>query len=70
MSRLSMRLRDGARIAVVGAGPAGLVAAKHALQSGFEVRVFEAQDDLGGQWHTTSAKRSGEFPPFVRRSHG
>lgn len=61
MSRLSLRLRDGARIAVVGAGPAGLVAAKHALESGFEVRVFEAQDDLGGQWHTTSP-RSGVWP--------
>jgi cation diffusion facilitator CzcD-associated flavoprotein CzcO len=56
-----MRLRDGAHIAVVGAGPAGLVAAKHALESGFAVRVFEAHDDLGGQWHTTSP-RSGVWP--------
>jgi cation diffusion facilitator CzcD-associated flavoprotein CzcO len=61
MSRVSMRLRDGARIAVVGAGPAGLVAAKHALESGFAVRIFEAQGDLGGQWHTTSP-RSGVWP--------
>ena len=61
MSRSSMRLRDGARIAVVGAGPAGLATAKHALESGFKVRVFEAQDDLGGQWHTTSP-RSGVWP--------
>jgi cation diffusion facilitator CzcD-associated flavoprotein CzcO len=56
-----MRLRDGARIAVIGAGPAGLVAAKHALEAGFEVHVFEAQDDLGGQWYTTSP-RSGVWP--------
>jgi len=54
MSGLSMRLSDGARIAIVGAGPAGLVAAKHALEAGFSVRVFEAQDDLGGQWYTRS----------------
>ena len=50
-----MRLRDGARVAVIGAGPSGLVAAKHALEAGFDVTVFEASDDLGGQWHTTAA---------------
>src|SRR3954469_2069636 len=47
-----MRLPDGARIAVIGAGPSGLVAAKHALEAGFDVTVFEAGDALGGQWHT------------------
>ena len=56
-----MRLRPGARVAVVGAGPSGLTAAKHALQAGFEVTVFEAGDDLGGQWHTT-AVHSGVWP--------
>ena len=44
-----MRLRDGARIAVIGAGPSGLAAAKLALEAGFEVAVFEAGDALGGQ---------------------
>src|SRR3989304_5810073 len=29
------------RIAIVGAGPIGLEAAAHAVQAGFEVRVFE-----------------------------
>jgi dimethylaniline monooxygenase (N-oxide forming) len=53
-----VRLRDGARIAVVGAGPSGLTAAKHALEAGFDVTVFEAGDALGGQWHT-SAPHSG-----------
>ena len=61
MSGWSMRLGDGARIAVIGAGPGGLVAAKHALEAGFEVKVFEAQDDLGGQWYTMSP-RSGVWP--------
>jgi len=56
-----MRLGDGARIAVIRAGPGGLVAAKHALEAGFEVKVFEAQDDLGGQWYTMSP-RSGVWP--------
>ncbi|MEA2247302.1 MAG: hypothetical protein QOH46_1831 [Solirubrobacteraceae bacterium] len=56
-----MRLRDGARIAVIGAGPSGLVAAKHALEAGFDVTVFEASDALGGQWQTTAA-HSGVWP--------
>ncbi|UGS34912.1 flavin-containing monooxygenase [Capillimicrobium parvum] len=56
-----MRLREGARIAVIGAGPAGLVAAKHALQAGFDVTVFEASDTVGGQWHT-AAPHSGVWP--------
>lgn len=56
-----MRLRDGGRIAIIGAGPSGLVAAKHALEAGFDVTVFEASDALGGQWQTTAA-HSGVWP--------
>ena len=56
-----MSLRGGARVAVIGAGPSGLVAARHALEAGFEPTVFEASDDLGGQWHT-SAEHSGIWP--------
>jgi dimethylaniline monooxygenase (N-oxide forming) len=56
-----LRLPTGARVAVVGAGPGGLAAAKHAIQAGFAVTVFEASDDLGGQWHATAA-HSGVWP--------
>ena len=56
-----MRLRDGARVAIIGAGPSGIVAAKHALDAGFDVAVFEASGALGGQWHTT-ADHSGVWP--------
>ena len=56
-----MRLADGARIAVIGAGPSGLVAAKHALEAGFEPTLFEATGDLGGQWHA-GAPHSGIWP--------
>jgi dimethylaniline monooxygenase (N-oxide forming) len=56
-----VRLREGARVAVVGAGPSGLAAAKHALEAGFDVTVFEAADRLGGQWYTTAA-HSGVWP--------
>ena len=51
----------GTRVAIVGAGPGGLAAAKHAIEAGFDVTVFEASDDLGGQWHTT-AGHSGVWP--------
>jgi cation diffusion facilitator CzcD-associated flavoprotein CzcO len=43
-------LGSGARVAIIGAGPGGLSAAKHAIEAGFDVWVFEATDDLGGQW--------------------
>ena len=56
-----MRLAQGASVAVIGAGPSGLLAAKHALAAGFAPTVFEAGDDLGGQWHT-SAAYSGVWP--------
>ena len=55
------RLSPGARVAVIGAGPGGLVSAKHAIEAGFDVSVFEASDDLGGQWNTAAA-HSGIWP--------
>ena len=56
-----MRLREGARVAIIGAGPSGLAAAKHALEAGFDVTVFEASGAVGGQWQTT-ASHSGVWP--------
>jgi dimethylaniline monooxygenase (N-oxide forming) len=56
-----MRLGESARVAVIGAGPSGLAAAKFALAAGFDTTVFEAGDDLGGQWHASSAG-SGIWP--------
>src|SRR3954452_24904502 len=56
-----MRLREGARVAVVGAGPSGVTAAKHLLGAGFDVTVFEASGAVGGQWQTTAA-HSGVWP--------
>jgi hypothetical protein len=48
-------LSRGARVAVIGAGPGGLVSAKHAIGARFDVTVFEASDDLGGQWNSAAA---------------
>jgi cation diffusion facilitator CzcD-associated flavoprotein CzcO len=54
-------LGDGGEVAVIGAGPAGLVAAKHLLEQGFEPVVLERADELGGQWNERSP-RSALWP--------
>src|ERR1700712_4130997 len=64
----TVRLGVGASVAVIGAGPGGLVAAKHAIEAGFDVSVFEASDDLGGQWNTTAAP-SGIWPGMRPHTH-
>ncbi|MCP5242676.1 MAG: NAD(P)-binding domain-containing protein [Burkholderiales bacterium] len=64
-------------VAVIGAGSSGLAAARHFVAQGFEVHVFEREDDLGGNWnygkpcariyrstHTISSKPGTEFPDF------
>jgi 2,4-dienoyl-CoA reductase (NADPH2) len=40
----------GARVAVVGGGPAGMEAARALAASGFGVTLFEAAEELGGQF--------------------
>jgi dimethylaniline monooxygenase (N-oxide forming) len=53
--------RKRRRVAVVGAGPSGLVAAKSLQEEGLEPVVFEQADGVGGQWHGPSA-HSGVWP--------
>ncbi|HKP29260.1 MAG TPA: NAD(P)-binding domain-containing protein [Gemmatimonadales bacterium] len=63
--------------AIIGAGSSGLAAAKNFREAGFEVTVFERQDDVGGNWnfgkptarvyrstHTISSKPGTQFPDF------
>lgn len=63
--------------AVIGAGAAGLTAAKNLLEAGVDVVVLEAGDDLGGTWnygspqsgvyrsiHTITSKRFTEYTDF------
>lgn len=42
------------RIAILGAGPSGLVAAKEALQNGLVPTIFERSNDIGGVWNSSS----------------
>ena len=37
-------------LAVIGAGAAGLIAAKVLVEDGFDVTVFEREFDVGGIW--------------------
>ncbi|KAF8323419.1 FAD/NAD(P)-binding domain-containing protein [Clavulina sp. PMI_390] len=41
------------RVAVIGAGPGGLVHADALIKDGFEVRLFERAPQPGGQWYYT-----------------
>jgi len=43
-----LALKNGKRVAVVGAGPAGLSAAYYLVQQGVEVTIFEAEQKAGG----------------------
>ena len=42
--------RGSARVAVIGAGAAGICAAKYLLETGFDVTLFELGSRVGGMW--------------------
>ncbi|WP_267221500.1 flavin-containing monooxygenase [Dyella silvae] len=46
-----MKHREKDIVAIIGAGPAGLVSARWLAQHGIESVLFEADDRLGGQWN-------------------
>jgi dimethylaniline monooxygenase (N-oxide forming) len=54
-------------VAVIGAGPGGLVAARWLLSQGFEPTIFEQAPMLGGQW-TGLDGRSGVWPSMHTNS--
>ncbi|MEE3062623.1 MAG: NAD(P)-binding domain-containing protein [Actinomycetota bacterium] len=54
-------------VAVIGAGPSGLVAARWLAQQGFEPTIFEQGPMLGGQW-TALDGRSGVWPSMHTNS--
>ena len=52
------------RVAIIGSGPGGLVAARYLRHHGFEPVVFEQDDEIGGQWNVRSP-HSGVWPSMV-----
>jgi dimethylaniline monooxygenase (N-oxide forming) len=52
------------RVAIIGSGPGGLVAARYLKHHGFEPVVFEQDHDIGGQWNVRSP-HSGVWPTMV-----
>lgn len=46
-------MTDNGRVVVVGAGLAGLVAARHLAEAGFDVAVYEREPEVGGRVRST-----------------
>ncbi|KAE8351279.1 hypothetical protein BDV28DRAFT_162473 [Aspergillus coremiiformis] len=51
------------RVAVIGAGISGVLAAGHLLAAGIEVTVFERNEAPGGVWYGLSSRLYDERPP-------
>ncbi|KAN0024135.1 hypothetical protein ACTFIV_008533 [Dictyostelium citrinum] len=48
------------KVAVIGAGPSGIVSAKTAIECGFEVVLFEKNDNIGGVWSIGESGKAWE----------
>lgn len=49
------------RIAIIGAGSAGLCAAKYSIANGFDVTVYEKSNSVGGTWVYTDEIGKDEY---------
>lgn len=53
-------------VCVIGAGPAGLVAAKTLKERGYHVTIFEAEDSIGGMWRAQPGEYGDKCSPEMR----
>jgi 4-hydroxyacetophenone monooxygenase len=56
-------LADGFRVAIIGAGIAGLTAALELAAAGMDYRIFDRNDEVGGTWYTTTYPGIGVDTP-------
>lgn len=57
--------RQQPTVAVIGAGPAGLVALKNLLEEGFEVTGFDKNPYVGGLWQYTEEDKTSVLQSTV-----
>jgi hypothetical protein len=65
------------KIAIIGAGPAGISVARALKLKGIDYDQFEADDAIGGNWrhgvyrtaHIVSSRKTTEFPDYPMPSH-
>lgn len=48
-------------VAIIGSGYAGLCSAKHSIERGYKVTIFEQTDHLGGIWYFNSNFGKNEY---------
>lgn len=48
-------------VAIIGAGPSGIVSAKYAIEQGFKVTVYEQGEEVGGVWVYTDRIGKDKF---------
>jgi 4-hydroxyacetophenone monooxygenase len=57
------KLPDGFRVAIIGAGIAGLTAALELAAAGIDFEIFDRNDEVGGTWYTTTYPGIGVDTP-------
>ena len=50
------------QIALIGAGPSGLAAARNLQRAGLAFQGFEAHTDVGGLWNIDNPRSTGTSP--------
>lgn len=58
MEKLNDNLKH---VAIIGAGPAGLVSARYLITNGFRITIYEQNRELGGAWVYTDQIGTNEY---------